>query len=76
MQAPKTLTILLRLARSRVAALETEYKNACAGAARTKSGPDESEKIIIESKLTRARSHLASLRMQLKRESREQKLVQ
>lgn len=76
MQAPKTLTTLLHIAQSKVAKLEAEYSAVCARAVRTKSGPDESEKIIIESKLARARSRLASLKMQLKRESHEQKLVQ
>ncbi len=76
MTCPKSLAALLKIAKAKVSDLEHQYQQAAARAARSGTGPDVSKKIIIECALAKARSRLASLQMQAKRELREQKLAQ
>ena len=75
MQTPVSLKRLIKSAAQRVSHLEEQHEKAQRKAERTHSGPDVSERIIIESKLDDARSHLNSLRLQLQRERRDDTLL-
>lgn len=76
MQAPASLTTLLAIARRRVSELERQFEVATTRATRTESSLDQSRCWILDAELSRAKSRLAALKLQLRRESREDSIGQ
>lgn len=75
MRTPATLLKLLESAQSKVEYLQNRLEHVRRKAVRTGSMADECEASIVEAQLEQARSHLNSLKMQARYESRFTDLV-